>query len=110
MADGVGDACSEGADEDGDGVAEDVDLCPGTTFPDDPTRELRPNHLRATADGWVDADGTVVATLEEAGGCSLSQVIALRGLGTGHARFGLSTGEFDAWLAEVAAHSSDGAG
>jgi hypothetical protein len=97
--DGIGDNADP--DDDDDGVDDVDDVCPGTRLPDDPTRELKPNHYRTTGDGFVDADGEVVATLADTGGCSSSQIVEEAGLGSGHLRFGISRSALSSWITTI---------
>ena len=88
-------------DADKDGVKDSSDVCAGTVLPDSPTRELKPNHFAATADGFVNGDGQVVYSLLEAGGCSGSQIVESAGLGEGHLKFGVSQGALQQWIASL---------
>lgn len=100
--------CSDGSptDADGDGVADDEDLCPDTALPElAPTLELGVNR-------WADVDGDgvfdtrpsqgrgpqVEFTLADTGGCSCSQIIEALGIGEGHAKHGCSLGIMRRWV------------
>ncbi len=85
-------------DLDGDGVKDEVDLCPDTELPDMPLRELKSNRYRATIDGFVAGDGTLGPTLDETGGCSATQIVELLDLGDGHLRFGITASALDDWV------------
>ncbi len=98
-------------DTDGDGVNDDVDLCPGTVIPEGvPTRRLNPNP-------WALVDGDFVFdtvrkgkgngngrsyNTTDTGGCSCEQIIAAQGLGRGHTKHGCSISAMDDWVALVA--------
>lgn len=88
-------------DADKDGVKDSSDVCADTVLPDEPTGTLRPNHLMATADGFVDSSDTVVHSLLEAGGCSGSQIVQAMGLGNGQQKFGLAPGVLTSWMASL---------
>ena len=85
-------------DLDGDGVKDEVDLCPGTELPDMPSRELKSNRYRATIDGFVAGDGTLGPSLDETGGCSAAQIVEVLDLGDGHLRFGITASALDDWI------------
>jgi len=94
------------ADTDNDGVANSVDVCPGTEIPEAvPTQSLGINRW-ALVDGDTVFDTQVPPgggpgvsfTTEDTGGCSCAQIIEEQGLGFGHTRFGCSTGEMEAWV------------
>jgi hypothetical protein len=89
-------------DADGDGVVDDADVCPGTALPDEPTHGLKGARFAAQIDGTFDSgndkfDG--LYTLADTGGCSGSQIIELERLGNGHAKFGISKGNLEAFIA-----------
>lgn len=88
-------------DGDGDGVSDAEDVCPDTVLPDPSVAELRPNRFAATPAGFVDADGNVVGSLADAGGCSAAQIVEAMGLGAGVLRFGLTRPHLDAWIASL---------
>jgi hypothetical protein len=88
-------------DTDGDGVADVDDVCPATVLPDVPTQELKKNRFAASLDGFTSADGVVVASLADTGGCSGTQIIAEAGLGSGHSKFGITRGVLRAWIDTV---------
>ena len=91
-------------DADGDGVCGNIDLCPGTELPDEPTVELWGNRFAAKVDGTFDAgkgkfDG--LYTLENTQGCSATQIIALEGLGQRHTQYGISKSALEAFIASL---------
>ena len=88
-------------DVDKDGVKDSSDVCADTVLPDAPSNGLKPNHYMATADGFVDAAGTVKYTLLEVGGCSGSQIVAAMGLGKGLLKFGVPQGVVEDWMATL---------
>lgn len=96
-------------DADGDGVSDDLDVCPATAIPEGvPT-------LRLGVERWalVDGDGVFDTmapaggggdlgfSVEDTGGCSCEQIIAAQGLGQGHVRFGCSNSAMLDWVALV---------
>ncbi|MDJ0771507.1 MAG: hypothetical protein QNJ12_22165 [Ilumatobacter sp.] len=85
-------------DTDGDGVPDAEDVCPATVLPDQPSEGLKKNRYAASIDGFASTDGIVVATLEDTGGCSGSQIIANSGLGAGHTKFGISRSALRDWI------------
>ena len=106
-------------DTDGDGVADDADVCPGTVIPEAtvPSNRLLVNRFALT-DGDTNFD-TVAPNgpgpgrsydTEDTGGCSCEQIIDALGLGGGHARFGCSISAMDEWIASLngAAKQGDG--
>ncbi len=91
-------------DEDGDGVPDVGDLCPGTVLPDAPTIGLTGARFAAAADGSFDSavdrfDGRY--TITDTAGCSGSQIIERLGLGEGHTKHGISKGALDAFRASI---------
>lgn len=93
-------------DEDGDGVADDDDLCPGTVIPEGvPTVELGVNRF-----ALVDNDGIfdtvppkgkgpqAFFTIVDTAGCSCEQIIVEQNLGEGHVKFGCSLGAMRNWV------------
>ncbi len=93
-------------DGDGDGVADSVDVCPGTVLAGDADRpaQLKANRYFADAAGiFIDAKGTDSGfTVAETGGCSAAQIIAAAGLGSGHTRFGITRSALQDWIATLA--------
>ena len=85
-------------DQDKDGVPDSFDVCADTMLPDLPSGDLRPNHYKATADGFVDRDGRIGFSLDDTAGCSGAQIIESAGLGNGHSKFGLSRGAIVSWI------------
>jgi hypothetical protein len=94
------------ADEDGDGVPNNQDRCPGTMIPESvPTVRLGTNRW-----ALVDGDGYFDTTapngnppkrsysLEDTAGCSCEQIIDALHLGNGHRNFGCSNGAMDNWI------------
>ena len=93
-------------DTDGDGVADDLDVCPDTVIPEGvPTRRLGRNRFALVdSDGIFDTNRPpgrgpgVSFTIEETAGCSCEQIIDALGLGKGHVKFGCSIGAMEAWV------------
>jgi hypothetical protein len=108
--DGEGDVCDP--DDDGDGVDDDLDLCPETAASDAdagvPSVYLGKNR-------WADIDGDgVFDTIKPNGkgpqlyfdmvdtaGCSCAQIIEELDLGNGHSKFGCSISAMRDWSAIV---------
>jgi len=102
-------ACAR-LDTDGDGVLDDVDLCPGTAIPEAtvPSRTLRTNRWALVDD---DLDFDTIAprgegprrsySTEDTGGCSCEQIIEELDLGKGHSKFGCSISAMDDWVGLV---------
>lgn len=86
-------------DADGDGVDDEFDECPGTVLPDPSLHFLGTRRHAATADGFVDRSGSVVATLDDTRGCSANQIVEALHLGWGHTRYGLTGAHLDRWIA-----------
>ena len=93
-------------DSDGDGVLDDVDVCPGTVIPEGvPTDSLGVNHF-ALVDGDFIFDTTppkgkgpqASFTTEDTAGCSCEQIIEALHLGKGHEKFGCSLGAMRNWV------------
>jgi photosystem II stability/assembly factor-like uncharacterized protein len=92
-------------DEDGDGVPDDEDACPGTVIPEEvPFFRLGVNRWALVDDDTVfdtvapPGGGPELSfTIEDTAGCSCEQIIEARGLGHGHRRLGCSTGVMQSW-------------
>jgi len=93
-------------DGDGDGVLDDVDVCPGTVIPEGvPTDSLGVNRF-ALVDGDFIFDTTppkgkgpqASFTTEDTAGCSCEQIIEALHLGKGHEKFGCSLGAMRNWV------------
>jgi predicted extracellular nuclease len=95
-------------DSDGDGVADDLDVCPETVIPESvPTRRLGTNRW-----ALVDDDGIFDTkrpngggggnnrsyTVGDTAGCSCEQIIEELHLGNGHTKFGCSIGAMENWI------------
>lgn len=93
----------EDVDADGDGVVDHADLCPDTVLPERPSRGIGTKRFAATQEGFVGADGSVVRTLAETGGCSAFQIIDAMHLGEGHKKHGITRPHLNAWVALTAA-------
>ncbi len=96
-------------DSDGDGVLDGEDLCPGTAIPEGvPTVRLGVNRYALVDGDFVfdtkqpkgEGPGDVFTTADT-GGCSCEQIIAARGLGEGHVKYGCSLGAMREWVAMV---------
>ena len=95
-------------DEDGDGVLDPVDVCPGTEIPESvPTERLGTNRWALVdGDGIFDSTHPQIGrkgnlsglTIWDTGGCSCEQIIDALGLGKGHEKFGCSTGVMRVWI------------
>jgi endonuclease/exonuclease/phosphatase family metal-dependent hydrolase len=93
-------------DSDGDGVTDNLDLCPATVIPESaPTKELRINNFALVDDDRVfdtkDPEG--VGPMQsfdifDTAGCSCEQIVVEQGLGKGHLMFGCSIGEMEIWV------------
>lgn len=97
-------------DEDGDGVTDRDDVCPGTAIPEPvPTAHLKPLHY-----ALVDKDATfdsvapaararepLSITTADTAGCSCDQIILALELGSGHQRFGCSEETMLFWIDQV---------
>jgi hypothetical protein len=96
-------------DSDGDGVFDDVDVCPGTVIPEGvPTVRLNTNRWALVDDDGIfdttepNGKGPQLSfTIEDTAGCSCEQIIAAQGLGNGHTKFGCSIGAMRDWIALV---------
>jgi photosystem II stability/assembly factor-like uncharacterized protein len=92
-------------DEDGDGVVDDEDYCPGTVIPESvPYFALGINRWALVDDDNVfdtvtpPGVGTELSfTISDTAGCSCEQIIEERGLGVGQRRRGCSTGVMQSW-------------
>jgi hypothetical protein len=98
-------------DADLDGVANDVDMCPGTSIPESvPTQRLGTNRW-----ALVDGDGVfdtsppagrgrgpdLSFTIEDTAGCSCEQIIDELRLGKGHEKFGCTSGALEDWISAL---------
>jgi len=96
-------------DTDGDGVFDDLDLCPSTVIPESvPTERLGVNRY-----ALVDGDGVFDTTspkgkgprrsftVEDTDGCSCEQIIDELGLGKGHEKFGCSISAMEEWVSQA---------
>ena len=101
----------ESTDDDGDGVTNNLDRCPGTRIPEGvPTIELRPNRYAlvngdrifdtAPPNGNGNGPGDVF-TVDDTAGCSCEQIIVAMSLGSGHEKFGCSIGAMREWVTFV---------
>ncbi len=103
--DGLGDACDP--DVDGDQVANNLDLCPGTMIP-----EATPTSGVLHTNRWAlhNIDGSFVQAPPQAGskhgfttghtrGCSCEQIVARSGISAEHVRNGCATGVIQQWIA-----------
>lgn len=107
--DGYGDVCDDCTDVDHDSVCDELDLCPGTVFPDlVPTVSLGVNRFAdLDGDGLFDTVSPKGKgprrsySIDDTAGCSCSQIIDALDLGDGHARFGCSISAMDEWTSLV---------
>lgn len=96
-------------DEDGDGVLDTADLCPGTVIPEAaPTSgALGANRYALTVEDVLTfatgKKGKDTFTTEDTGGCSCEQIAEAGFLGNGHMKHGCSVGEMRSWVNFVAA-------
>jgi len=93
-------------DSDGDGVLDNVDVCPGTVIPEGvPTDHLGVNHYALVDDDFI-FDTTPpngkgpqeTFTTTDTAGCSCEQIIEALHLGKGHEKFGCSLGAMRNWV------------
>jgi hypothetical protein len=97
-------------DEDGDGILDPDDVCPGTVIPESvPTVRLGVNRWALVDDDGIfdtqlpNGNGPgFMFDLEDTAGCSCEQIIEETGLGLGHTRFGCSNGAMMNWAAFIA--------
>lgn len=98
-------------DDDGDGVGNDIDVCPNTVIPEAvPTRSLGINRFALVDDdqifdtslppGGGRGPGNFYAIADTAG-CSCKQIVEVLGLGEGHERFGCSISAMEEWVSIV---------
>lgn len=93
-------------DADGDGVDDSDDLCPGTVIGESvPTKRLGTNRFAlVNNDETFDTTSPKgrgprkAYTIQDTAGCSCEQIIAQRGLGRGHRKFGCSIGTMRRWI------------
>lgn len=90
-------------DVDGDGVNDNEDLCPGTSFAADVPEQSKKNRYYTHAFGeFVDGDGNLSGiTVADTGGCSAMQIVEAAGLGGGHEKFGISMSALLDWIAAL---------
>lgn len=94
-------------DDDGDGVSDGDDFCPGTLIPEGvPPKKLNPNHW-ALIDSDSEFDTVIKGkgkgpnrsyNVEDTAGCSCEQIIEAQGLGKGPTKHGCSIGVMDNWV------------
>lgn len=97
-------------DEDGDGIMDWDDHCPGTVIPEGvPTMHLGTNRWALVdEDGIFDTEAPngegpgLMFDVEDTGGCSCEQIIEATGLGNGHTKFGCSNGAMLNWAIYIA--------
>jgi len=97
-------------DRDGDGIADDLDLCEDTQVPESvPTVRLGVNRWALVDDDPLfdttpppgGGNGPDVGfALGDTGGCSCEQIIEVMGLGAGHEKFGCSIGAMRQWTGQ----------
>lgn len=103
-------------DGDGDGVLDDLDVCPGTIIPEGvPTVRLGVNRFalvdgdgvfdtrspgpRSSLSAYASTPGPRASfTIEDTAGCSCEQIIEAQSLGAGHEKFGCSIGAMREWI------------
>jgi predicted extracellular nuclease len=97
-------------DSDGDGVTDDVDVCPATVIPESvPTVRLLPNNFALVDDDRLfdtavinDKEPKAEFDIFDTAGCSCEQIIVEQELGNGHRKFGCSIGEMEDWVERYA--------
>lgn len=98
-------------DQDGDGVADSLEYCPGATIPESvPTIELGTNRWALVDDDGIfdtsPPNGLSTGsdrrfTITNTAGYVREQIIDQLLVGTGHTKFGCSTGAILDWIEEV---------
>ncbi|MFK8051396.1 MAG: hypothetical protein AB8F65_00370 [Woeseiaceae bacterium] len=97
-------------DQDGDGVADNRDVCPGTVIPETTTsgRVGRLRFTLANDDFVFDRGGdpdqfsfVIPVTTTDTAGCSCNQIIDALDLGNGQRKFGCSAGVLRRWIRSV---------
>jgi predicted extracellular nuclease len=99
------------ADSDFDGVPNGIDRCPGTVIPESvPTDRLGTNRWALVDEDRIfdttlpNGNGTGLDrsfTIEDTAGCSCEQIIDELHLGSGHTKFGCSTGVMESWIMKI---------
>lgn len=92
-------------DEDGDGVSNADDVCPGTAIPESvPTNSLHANRFALTdGDEIFDtvtngSKSPYIYSIQDTAGCSCEQIVDEMGLGKRHTKFGCSNRIMETWL------------
>jgi hypothetical protein len=96
-------------DGDGDGVWDEIDMCPDTSIPESvPMKRLGTNRFAlANADQAFDTKSPrgrgprVTFDIFDTAGCSCEQISEELGLGHGHTKFGCSIGIMKEWVDSV---------
>ena len=99
-------------DSDGDGVADDMDLCAGTATPEvsvPKSGHLNPNHYAVMDNGSLftrefrgkGSGADAEFSLDDTHGCSCEQIIEAMGLGEGLRKYGCSRGVMLEWIAAL---------
>jgi predicted extracellular nuclease len=96
-------------DSDGDGVTDNLDVCPGTVIPESAAGVRLVENRFALVDDDRKFDtkpprGTgpqVTFDLDATAGCSCEQIVEAQHLGGGHLKFGCSLGAMHNWLEAV---------
>ena len=93
----------EGADADGDGVADDEDVCPATELGIAPTVRLTKNRYYSNVAGQFVDDRATLSEFDVAdtGGCSTQQIVAAAGLADSNLRYGLWDYLLQDWVEAV---------
>ena len=96
-------------DADGDTICGEVDMCTNTVIPESvPTQRPGQNRFALMDDDTTfdtrSPKGNAARTtftLQDTAGCSCEQIIAQKGLGKGHSKFGCSLGAMKEWTRSV---------
>ncbi|MFK7861040.1 MAG: thrombospondin type 3 repeat-containing protein [Granulosicoccus sp.] len=97
------DSSDTNPDEDGDGITDDVDVCPATILGVPPTVGVAENRFYTLTTGaFVDGLCRISeVTLSDTGGCSTQQIIDVMGLGNADIQYGLWEDSLLDWVESV---------
>jgi len=92
----------ESVDDDGDGVPDEDDLCPGTVPDEIP--DVSEGHYYLGPDGVIyDSDGPTDLTGADTYGCSVQQIMYCKpGNNQGESQHGMSPGTLNVWMNQLA--------